>query len=75
MKTAGIATIVIGLFMTVYTGFSFITKEKVIDMWGLEVTKDNQHDIDWQPYVGIATMITGGAVLALARKKTLNPGH
>ena len=71
MKTAGAITIVVGLLMTVYTGFSYITKEKVIDMWGLEVTKDNQHDINWQPYVGIATMITGGAVLALARKKHL----
>ena len=75
MKTAGAITIVVGLLMTVYTGFSYITKEKVIDMWGLEVTKDNQHDINWQPYVGIATMITGGAVLALARKKTLTPGN
>jgi len=75
MKTAGAITIVVGLLMTVYTGFSYITNEKVIDMWGLEVTKDNQHDINWQPYVGIATMITGGAVIALARKKTLTAGN
>jgi hypothetical protein len=70
MKTAGGITVIVGLLMTMYTGFSYITREKVIDMWGLEVSKDNEHNVNWQPYIGIATMITGGAVIAMARKKS-----
>ena len=71
MKTAGIIVLVVGLLMTVYTGFTYVTKEKVVDLGELEITKDKQHDVNWQPYVGIGVMVIGGAVLMLARKKSL----
>ena len=70
MKTAGIIILIVGLLMTLYTGFTYITKEKVVDLGPLEITKDNQHTINWQPYVGIGVMVFGGAVLLLSRKKT-----
>lgn len=70
MKTAGTITFIVGLLMTAYTGFTYVTREKVVDMWGLEISKDNRHTVNWQPYVGIATMLTGGAVVALGRKKS-----
>jgi hypothetical protein len=57
--------------MTLYTGFTFVTKEKVLDVAGLELTKDDHHTISWQPYVGIATMVIGGVVLIASRKKSL----
>ncbi|MGD0591964.1 MAG: hypothetical protein ABSA44_14385 [Bacteroidota bacterium] len=69
MKTAGII-IIVGLLMTLYTGFSYITKEKVVDMGKLEITKDNQHNVHWQPYLGIGMMVIGGVVLILDRKKS-----
>jgi hypothetical protein len=69
MKTAGII-IIVGLLMTLYTGFSYITKEKVVDMGKLEITKDNQHKVHWQPYLGIGMMVIGGVVLILDRKKS-----
>ena len=71
MKTAGISILVIGLLMTLYSGFSYITKEKVVDLGNLEITKDNHHDINWQPYVGIGVMVVGGTVLVLGKKKLL----
>jgi hypothetical protein len=71
MKTAGIAILIIGLLMTLYSGFSYITKEKVVDLGNLEITKDNHHDINWQPYVGIGVMVVGGTVLVLGKKKLL----
>lgn len=70
MKTAGIIIIIAGLLMTLYTGFTYVTKEKVVDLGELEITKDNQHTVNWQPYVGIAVMVVGGAVLILGRKKS-----
>jgi hypothetical protein len=71
MKTAGIIILIVGLLMTLYTGFTYVTKEKVVDLGPLEITKNNEHAINWQPYVGIGVMVFGGAVLLLSRKKTV----
>lgn len=71
MKIAGIIILVVGLLMTLYTGFTYVTKEKVLDVAGLELTRDDHHSISWQPYVGIATMVIGGVVLLASRKTPL----
>jgi len=70
VKTAGIVFLIIGLILTVYTGFTFITKEKVVDLGVVEITKDKEHTLNWQPYVGLGTMIIGGALLVLSRKQS-----
>jgi membrane-associated HD superfamily phosphohydrolase len=71
MKTAGIIILVIGLVMTLYTGFTYVTKEKVVELGDLKITRDNEHSVNWQPYVGIGVMVIGGVVLILSRKKSL----
>ena len=65
MKNAGIVILLVGLLMTTYTGFTYFTREKVVDIGKLEITKENQHSVNWQPYVGIGIMIIGGVVLVL----------
>jgi LPXTG-motif cell wall-anchored protein len=70
MKTAGIFILIVGLVMTLYTGFTYVTKEKVVDLGGLEISKDTRHTVNWQPYVGIGLMVLGGAVLVLLRRKS-----
>ena len=70
MKTAGIIIIIIGLLMTLHTGFSYVTKEKVVDLGKLEITKDDEHNVRWQPYLGIGMIVIGGVVLILDRKKS-----
>jgi uncharacterized membrane protein YidH (DUF202 family) len=71
MKATGIIILIVGLLMTIYTGFNYVTKEKVVDLGELEITKDNQHNVHWQPYLGIGMMVIGGVVLILGRKKLL----
>lgn len=71
MKMAGIIILVVGLLMTIYTGFTYVTKEKVVDLGPVEITKDNEHAVNWQPYVGIGAMVIGGALLLSGRKKLL----
>jgi hypothetical protein len=71
MKTAGIVILIVGLLMTIYTGFTYVTQDKILDVGGLELTKDDHHTISWQPYVGIAAMVIGGVVLVLGRKQSL----
>jgi uncharacterized membrane protein YidH (DUF202 family) len=71
VKIAGIIILIVGLLMTVYTGVTYVTKEKVVDLGELQITRDDHHDVNWQPYVGIGVMIVGGVVLVLGRKKPL----
>lgn len=70
MKTAGIIILILGLIMTMYTGFTYVTKEKVVDLGILTITRDDPHTVNWQPYVGVGVMVIGGVVLLLNRKKS-----
>jgi hypothetical protein len=66
LKKAGILILIVGLLMTLYTGFIYVTREKVPDSGKLEITKNTQDTANWQPYVGIGMMIIGGVVLVLS---------
>ncbi len=63
MKKAGIIILVIGLVITLITGFNFVTKEKVLEVGELQITRDKQHSLAWSPVVGVVVMVIGGAVL------------
>lgn len=69
MKTAGIAILAIGILFTIYTGFKFVTKEKVVDIGPVEITRDKSHWVEWSPFLGIAIIIAGGAILVFGAKK------
>lgn len=69
MKTTGMALLVIGLLLTIFTTFKFFTKEKVVDIGKLEITADKGHYMSWSPMIGVGIMILGGIVLYTAAKK------
>jgi len=68
-KTIGLIIIVIGLVMTLYTGFNYVTREKVVDIGSIQITKDKEHTANWSPIVGIGVMVIGGAVFLSGKKK------
>ena len=47
MKNLGILVIIIGALMIAYTGFTFITKEKVVDAGPIQIIKDEKHPVQW----------------------------
>jgi hypothetical protein len=69
LKKVGIIILIIGIVMTLYTGFSFVTKEKVVEVGSIAVTKDNEHSANWSPFVGVGLTIIGAIVIVRARKK------
>lgn len=69
MKTTGIALIIIGLLLTIFTGFDFFTKKEVVDIGRVEINKEKKHEVNWPPYVGVAVMIAGGVVLLGSAKR------
>ena len=68
-KTIGIIIIAIGLIMTLYTGFNYVTKEKVVDIGSVEITADKDHTASWSPLVGIGIMVIGGVVFLYGKRK------
>ena len=68
-KTIGIIILIIGMLMTLYTGYNYITREKILDIGGIEITKDREHTTSWSPFIGIGIMVIGGVVILSGKKK------
>ena len=58
----------IGLVMMIYTGFNYVTKEKVVDLGPIEINKETNHPVQWSPIVG-AVLLIGGIVIFATGKK------
>ena len=69
MKNLGIVLIVIGLVMTVITGFNVVTKKKVVDLGPLEINKEEKTPIYWSPVLGGILLVGGIAITLMGRKK------
>lgn len=69
MKMAGIVIIILGLGLTIFTAVTFFTREKVVEIGKLEITRDKPHYMNWSPLIGIAVMGIGGFVLWQSSKK------
>jgi len=69
MKITGILILLLGLGLTIFTAFTIFTKEKVVDIGKIEITRDKPHHLNWSPLIGIAVMGVGGAVLWWSSKK------
>lgn len=69
MKNLAIVLIVIGVVMLLYTGFTYTTKEKVLDVGPLEVNKEKTHNVNWPPIIG-AVLVAGGIIMLLTNKRS-----
>ncbi len=69
MKNLGIVLIVIGIVMLIYGGFSFMTKEKVVDLGPIEVNKEKTHNVNWPPIAGAVIIVAGIALVAINKRK------
>jgi hypothetical protein len=69
MKNAGIIILIIGLLLTLVTGFNYVTKEKIVDIGDIEISADKKHSLDWSPVAGIAVMVVGGVIYLVGTRK------
>ena len=68
MKPAGIVGIIliaIGIIALAYGGFTYTTREKVIDAGPLQVSADRQKTVPFPPILG-GICLVGGIILVLA---------
>jgi len=55
--------------MITYTGFTYMTTKKVVDIGDIQVNREVDHPVQWSPYVG-AVLLAGGVLIIVAGKKT-----
>jgi hypothetical protein len=69
MKKSGIYILVIGLGLIIFTAFTIFTREKVVDIGVVEITRNKPHHLSWSPLIGVVVMGLGGVILLLSPKK------
>ena len=67
-KTLGIVLIALGLFGLAWGGFTYTTREKVVDIGPIHATREKTQNVPLPPIVGAVALI-GGVVLLVAGRK------
>lgn len=46
-----------------------MTREKIVDIGGIEISADKNHNVSWDSFIGVGIMVIGGVVFLTGRKK------
>jgi hypothetical protein len=69
ISLAGVVLIVLGVVALIYQGFTYTSRDTVIDIGPIHATAERQKTIPLSPVVGIVAVAAGvGLMLAGARK-------
>jgi hypothetical protein len=68
-KTLGIILIALGLVGIAWGGFSYTTREKVVDVGPIHATRDKTHTVPLPPIFGAVALIAGVVLLAAGKKE------
>jgi len=68
VKAAGIILIALGLFGLAWGGFTYTTREKVVDIGPIHATRDETHHIPLPPIAGAAAIVAGAAMLFAGKR-------
>lgn len=69
MRALGIVLIVAGVVMMIITGVNFVSREKVVDLGQVEITKQENNPVSWSPIVGTILLVAGIAVVLTGDKR------
>jgi hypothetical protein len=67
-RTLGMILVVLGLFGLAWGGFTYTTREKVVDIGPIHATREKSHNVPLPPIAGAMALI-GGVVLLVAGRK------
>ncbi|MES2701560.1 MAG: hypothetical protein V4649_02920 [Bacteroidota bacterium] len=67
-RTIGFILIIVGILLMVYTGFNYVTHEKVVDIGPIKIEKEVEHRLPWSPIIG-GVLFIGGLLLVVRDHK------
>jgi len=67
-KTLGMILIALGLVGLVWGGFTYTTREKVVELGPIDISRDKTHSVPLPPILGAVALI--GGILLLVTDKT-----
>jgi uncharacterized membrane protein HdeD (DUF308 family) len=67
---AGVLLLVLGVVALAYQGFSYTTRETVVDIGGLKVDADREKNVALPPVLGIAAVVGGVVLIAAGMRKS-----
>ena len=53
----------------IYTGFNYVTTEKVVDLGPIKINAEKNHPVQWSPIVGVILLVGGIVVLVTSKNK------
>src|SRR5580698_7444683 len=56
--------------MMIYTGFKYVTIDKVVNLGSVKIEKEKDHFVQWSPILG-AMLIVGGVIITVRNRKKL----
>jgi hypothetical protein len=69
MKNIAALAFFAGFLLTLFAGFNFVTREKVVDIGSVEIFANKNHSFAWSPILGIVLIVVGGGVYIGLNKK------
>jgi hypothetical protein len=69
MKTLAVILIILGALAVAYQGFSYVTREKIIDVGPVEVSAEKQKTVFLPPVLGAIVLVTGVALLLTSSRR------
>ncbi|MBL7875604.1 MAG: hypothetical protein JNL53_08065 [Cyclobacteriaceae bacterium] len=69
MRNIGLVVVILGILMTLFTGINLVTKEKVLDMGSVEISKEEETPVYWSPIAGLVLIGVGSLLIGINRKK------
>jgi hypothetical protein len=70
MRLIAILLIVLGVLALGYQGFTYVSREKVVDAGPVQVTADRERTVWIPPVVGGAAVIAGAVMLGLSGRRS-----
>jgi hypothetical protein len=70
MRTVGVLLLILGILALGYQGFTYVTRDKVVDLGPVEVTKEKTKTVYVPPILGIVALAAGIALLVSGSRST-----
>ena len=67
-KTIGFILIILGVIMMAYTGFNYVTTEKVVDVGPIQINQEKNHSVRWPSILGGLLLVGGITIIVLDKK-------